>query len=458
MMRSGRRAALLAGIFLAGNLLAAVSLPAAGVQASTGLVSARTSPSPVSRETARALAQIRDRRPGSLAAAASPFSLTGLNGVFCTSAQNCWAVGSQQSGAGKPMLNQILHWNGKTWRKAPVPNPGGTANGDVNELFAIRCLNGRSCWAVGEDSRGGLAVLNQALHWNGRNWSKVRTPNPGGSKKDDVNELFDVTCTSAANCWTVGDFGTPMGPNQKLLNQVLHWNGKIWSRVRTINPGGTSAGHLNSLFSVRCGSAGSCIAVGDYGTASGTSTYLMLNEALHWNGKRWSKVRTPDPGGTRFGNFSQLDALACSSPTSCWGAGSYGTNEPTTKSLNEILHWNGKKWTKSTTPNPGGTGLGDSNQLVGGTCSSARNCWTVGSYDTNVGARVNEALHWNGKRWSLIHTPSPGKAAKDKLDTLEGVRCTSDRNCWAVGFQGFLNPGKFLDEILHWNGRKWSVR
>jgi hypothetical protein len=66
----------------------------------------------------------------------------------------------------------------------------------------------------------------------------------------------------------------------------------------------------------------------------------------------------------------------------------------------------GKKWTKVTAPDPDGTGAGKGNELFAATCVSSANCWAVGNYgSTTVGDGVgrNEALHWNGKKWSPIH-------------------------------------------------------
>jgi hypothetical protein len=45
--------------------------------------------------------------------------------------------------------------------------------------------------------------------------------------------------------------------------------------------------------------------------------------------------------------------------------------------------------------------MGASNQLGGAACTSSRNCWAVGSYGSiDVGSERNQALHWNGKKWS----------------------------------------------------------
>ena len=382
-----------------------------------------------------------------------PGTASQLEAVSCTSSSNCWAVGTYASnGAG---LNQVLRWNGTKWSQVTVPSPGGTASSDSSELFGVQCNSSTDCWAVGDYESGG-PELNEALHWNGNKWSVVTTPAPGGTTSSSVNELFDVWCTAAGNCWAAGEYGSFAGPNETLFNQALHWNGSKWSMVSTPSPGGTAANDVSGLESVRCTSASNCWAVGTYGTIS---PIVLLNEALHWNGTHWSLVTTPSPGGTATNDISYLAGLSCASATDCWAAGAYGAEGTQLTSLNQILHWDGGQWSQATTPNPDGTGAGASNLLTGAACTSASNCWAVGDYGSisdGVGTVLNEALRWNGKTWSLTLTPDPAGTGNGKTNMLNGVRCASASSCWAVGTQ---IPGQFnLNEALRWNGSKWSVK
>jgi hypothetical protein len=454
--RPGRYAAVLSGLLI----LAAVGSPAAGAQAAVP----SAAPTPAQARTLPLPEMLRGAAPASVAASvvgvpatvAASASLSVLDGVFCTSRTRCWAVGGQEGAGGKGIANQVLRWNGETWRKFSVPNPGGTGADSVSELFAVRCAATADCWAVGERSGSG-ALLNQALHWNGNHWTAVRTLDPGGQGSGNISELEDSTCITSADCWAVGDFGSGTeGPTEKRINQVLHWNGKKWSRLRVVNPGGTGIGHVNTLYSVRCLSANNCTAVGDYGTTSASG--VLRNQALHWNGKKWARANTPNPGGTKPGGMNEAFALGCGAADSCWGAGSYGSTKSPVTNLNEILHWNGTTWTKVTTPNPDGTGTGAGNELFAATCVSSANCWAVGNYgSTTVGAGAgrNEALRWNGRKWREVKTPNPGGTATGELNELLGVRCVSSGNCWAVGILENVTNG-IRDEILHWNGKKWS--
>ena len=257
------------------------------------------------------------RLPGRGEMAPQPGSAAGLEGVFCTSAASCWAVGYfERNGA---WLNETLRWDGHHWSRVAAPSPGGTANGDTSELFGVRCTAAKNCWAVGFYEQHGVQ-LDEALHWNGKSWSRVATPTPGGTLNGDFNELFDVVCTSPGSCWADGEYGTDTSTigSEVIENQVLHWNGKAWSLAATPNPGGTGPDGTSALSAIRCASAGNCWAVGTFGTIAPGGA--LFNEALHWNGRKWSQVGIPDPGGDTSGDFSVLEGLSCTSAANCWAS------------------------------------------------------------------------------------------------------------------------------------------
>jgi hypothetical protein len=314
-----------------------------------------------------------------------------------------------------------------------VPAPGLSS-----ELMGAACASSGDCWAVGlyVPSR---AELSQVLHWNGRRWSQVPTPTPGLD-----SALSGAACASSGNCWAVGVYEN----SRAAFNQVLHWNGRRWSQVSTPQPGG----HVSELASVRCTSAGDCWAVGDYLNTANAG----LNQALHWNGRRWSLIPTPQPGGTARRDFSALGGIRCTSASDCWAVGDYGN--PAGAGLNQVLHWNGRRWSLIPAPQPGGTASGDLSILSHVSCASLSSCWAVGDYST-AGSRVrnlNQVLRWNGRRWSLVATPDLGGTASGDFNTLSSIRCTSSASCWAVGFFQ-LNGQKPRNQVLHWNGTRWSA-
>jgi hypothetical protein len=397
---------------------------------------------------------------GGMAAFASPAprnepaaigSTSYLRGVYCTSASSCWAVGSyQRNGA---FFDETLRLRNHLWKLVAAPSPGGTKIGALSELLSVRCTAARSCWAVG-DYTVGRATLSEALHWNGTKWSLVTTPDPGGKLSGDFNNLVDVSCNSATNCWAAGNYGEFTSTGEETLNLALHWNGKKWSQAATPNPGGIGNNRVSRLTAIRCTSTDSCWGVGNYGVLG--PTLQLDNDVLHWNGKKWSKQSVPNPAGTASGHANQLTGLSCTSAGNCWAAGFTTTPGPLTL-LNEMLHWNGSHWSTTMVPDPNGAS-GSANRLEGISCSSANSCVAVGALGSflSTGFVINQALVWNGHKWSATSPLDPAGSATGDDNNLIGVRCESATDCWAVGDD--VPDGKVdRQQIEFWDGKKWQT-
>jgi len=136
---------------------------------------------------------------------------TVLDGVAMVSACDAWAVGFDSSGSPNQTLTE--HWNGSAWAVVPSPSPGGT--GSDSDLFSVAATSHSDAWAVGEVFTSGK-ITTLIVHWNGRQWTTVASPDPGHS-----NELFGIAATSSSNAWAVGD-ATNGAADQTL---VLQWNG-----------------------------------------------------------------------------------------------------------------------------------------------------------------------------------------------------------------------------------------
>jgi hypothetical protein len=402
--------------------------------------------STVAEATPAVRAPLGAARPGIVPTASQ------LNGVFCTSPDDCWAVGFRQISS-FALVNLVQHWTGGKWFNVKVPSPGGTKDGDFSELYAVRCTSASNCWSVGYYENGEVD-LTQALHWNGLKWTSFRTPNPGGTKTSgEYSQLSDVACTSANSCWAAGQYGD-FGISSQSYNLAVYWNGRKWSKVTTPEPGGTSSGDQNYLNAIRCASAKDCWAAGAYG-----DQLIVIDEMLHWNGKKWSVTDAPDPNPLLPGAYDALSGLSCTSTTDCWAVGTYGGSGVSGYFLNEALHWNGHAWSLVTTPNPDGMSTGALNELDSVNCSAASNCWTVGQFGavSPTSYASNEALHWKGTKWVVVNTPDPGGTVDDTSSSaLYGVRCASAKDCWAVGLAEESDHPKH-DEILHWNSTKWLV-
>ncbi len=338
-------------------------------------------------------------------------SLTAVTAVP-GSPNELWAVGRAD-----PSVPFILHWDGTQWSIVPSP-PAGS----VPLLYGVVAIASNDVWAVGWAGGGG-GTITITLHWNGSTWSRVPSPNPSST----YNYLHGVTAVAANDVWAVGEFNATGGNQQTLF---LQWNGTAWVQVAGDNTGPTGVQFFVSAVSAISGS--------DI-WAVGNNSHTI---AEHWDGTQWHIVSTPNAG---IGN-NVLNGVSGSSSTDVWEVGYYtfGTWKQTL-----IQHWDGTRWRIVRSPNSGKR----INILNGAKTISPSDAWAVGSADSGVADQTTLTLHWDGARWTIVPSPSPGTLG---LNALYGVAANSANDLWAVG--SYTNSGEFAQTlIVHWDGASWSV-
>jgi hypothetical protein len=141
---------------------------------------------------------------------------------------------------------------------------------------------------------------------------------------------------------------------------------------------------------------------------------------------------------------NQLEAVTAVSSRDVWAVGQYfvGANTNTL-----IEHWNGTAWKVVSSPSPGSV-----NSLNAIYAASASNIWAVGGYASGASASHTLIEHWNGQTWKVVKSPNAGSLT----NALSGVRGTSARDVWAVGYTEIAYP-RFNTLVLHWNGTAWKV-
>jgi hypothetical protein len=314
-----------------------------------------------------------------------------------------------------------------------APGTGGIAEkgcmftsttGFVHEynLSAVTALSRNDIWVVGGfyvPARDPHALLE---HWNGSQWCICPDPYPI-TGMESVS-LRAIAAASTNDVWAVGNVdNAPVGHTL-----IEHWNGSRWSVTPNPINGGVLQG-VAALSSTDAWAVGSAVSGGG-----------ALIE--HWNGKQWSL--TPNSFTPLYIDFRGITAL---SANDVWAVGSVITDthvQDTTHTV--IAHWNGQRWSIVPSPNPGTS----TNELWGVTALSANDVWAVGGFSNRSTQRqiVDKSLtmHWNGSRWSVVSSPSPGNIGND----LTSVTARSANDVWAVG-----TPYNNL--IEHWDGSRWSV-
>lgn len=348
-----------------------------------------------------------------------------LNGVSCSSASVCTAVGSSavlsSRLATKSSATLAERWNGRTWVIQRTPSRA------FSELTGVSCSSTDACTAVGDyTTRTGRGVP-LAERWNGRRWVIQPTPGPATSGGESI--FYGVSCPSSRACIAVGYYRSFVAGHTGSFPLVERWNGHRWAIQSTPNPAGSEFDILNA---VSCSSPRACTAVGSYATnASSIATALVER----WNGQGWALQRTPSPLNSTLGGVS------CSSTLTCTAVGSE-TRSGYRASLAE--RWNGHSWVIQHTPNPA---KAYATTLSGVSCRSARACTAAGFYLSGPGP---VAEGWNGTRWTIQRTVNPGESA------LNGVSCSSVNACTAVGTV-FVAGGK-RTLVERWTGRRWTLQ
>jgi hypothetical protein len=193
-----------------------------------------------------------------------------LDGVSCSSARRCIAVGSAHY---LRSMSRVLieKWNGSAWTIQRPPKIAGPSS-----FSAVSCPSPTACTAVGSAGSHTLAE-----RWNGSRWLRQRTPDALPPPLTE-NVLSGVSCPSSSFCVAVGtivQYAGDEGPSPV----IGRWNGSRW----TISSPG-----FGTLSGVSCRTARDCIAVGS--SFQGLPDEALL--AARWNGAKWKIGRSgPTP-------------------------------------------------------------------------------------------------------------------------------------------------------------------
>jgi hypothetical protein len=282
-----------------------------------------------------------------------------------------------------------------------VPSPA--ISGEV-QLSSVTTIGPANAWAVGSQATG-QSIRTLILHWNGTNWARVASPNPGTQR----NWLVDVSAESSSDVWASGSYENSAPGHRPLL---MHWNGHQWQTVRCPNVGYQSV--LNSVVALSPSNA--------WAVGSTLNAFLSGRTLVeHWNGRNWTVVRSPSPVQSGLG--SNLLGVTAASPTKVWAVGDVDTGAAVMGTL--IERWNGVAWRAVTSP------TNRSGALVDNVAARAHDAWAVG-WRQVAGQTQPLALRWMGGGWVTTPTPSSSRRA----GALAAVAITAQHTVWVVGNRG----------------------
>jgi hypothetical protein len=306
------------------------------------------------------------------------------------------------------------------WTVVPSPNPSSQAN----YLSAVAAVSPTDVWAVGSEYRPISTPGTLTEHWDGSTWRLVPSPN----FNQGYNELYGAAAISSSDVWAVGFHNISSYESEKSM--ALHWNGTAWSIVPTRNIGQDA----NVLMAVAGVASNDVWAVG-FGHSSSNQVGVPLIQ--HWDGTRWSLVRSPRLGR----GFASLSGIVAVATDDVWAVGSHD-------GATLIEHWNGTAWLVVSSPN----GARPDNELYAVSASGPNDVWAVGETTSN-GKGDTLVEHWDGTAWTLVSA----KEGSKPFTALYGVVALGSSDVWAVGadYDPLLVSYRTFTE--HWDGTAWTV-
>jgi hypothetical protein len=393
-----------------------------------------------------------------------------FSGVSCPTGGSCVAVGSYVTPAG-PRAGLAAHWDASGWQ------PETTA-GQV-QLSAVSCSSPTRCSAAGSvDGRPA------AERRDGVAWTVEATPDPTGSQAG----LTGVSCRAADACTAVGTFTDAAGFEAAL---AIGSKAGGWQRQVIASPSGATGAELAA---VACTAPAACVAVGSYRSSAGE----RLTLAERWDGTRWRRLTTAEPGREsrllgvacvaadacvavgsfvdgshtevplveRFDgsnwhieptqdfdaeSFARLQSVSCAAASTCTAVGSFSPVGGNEQALAE--RWDGTTWTRQPVPFPEGF-LATPFEAV--SCPAAGSCAAAGDWTpAGVTQPTVTAARWDAGGWQLQSAPAPAGSVRSGLT---GVSCASASDCVAVGDTNPVPaPHSGLPLIERWDGTRWRI-
>ena len=347
-----------------------------------------------------------------------------LDSVACPSASSCVAAGAYADSSGRDQ-GLLVTGSGMSWTAAEAPLPANAA-ADPNVLLnSVACASASSCVATGDYTDSSGSTQGLLVTGSGMSWTAAEAPLPANAAADPDVWPGSVACASASSCVAAGYYTDSSGNTQALL---VTGSGTSWTAAEAPLPANAVAEREISQPSVACPSASSCVATVRYTDSSGNVHALLVTGS----GTSWTAAEAPLPANAAADPGDTLDSVACASASSCVAAGVYTDSSGNTQAL--LVTGSGTSWTAAEAPLPANAAAADRDvDLASVTCASASSCVVAGTYTTPRATGRGCWLPGRVRRGLRPRHRSPANAAADPVAGLGSVACASASSCVTAG-------------------------
>ena len=303
-----------------------------------------------------------------------------LNSVAVVSPREAWAVGEFYTGReGGPTGAFVERWDGRRWREVAARIPRRAI------LWSVSASGAGDVWAVGQSNPGGQLIE----HWDGSAWRTVPPP----PHQDGI--LFAVAASSPDDVWAVG--ARRLGAGGRTL--VEHWNGRRWSVVPSPDPAIPRTPRPYAVLRAVTGISPTDVWAAGY--AGGVRSLVTHTLIEHWNGRRWRIVPSPIVRSSRGVINNLLFSISGDRREDVWAVGSWGSLPGGYGGKGDhalAMHWNGRRWSRVATPPVAQRGL------LSGVIARGGHAWAVGDQGLQPRQRTLIA-RFDGSRWRTVASP-----------------------------------------------------
>jgi hypothetical protein len=310
-------------------------------------------------------------------------------------------------------------------------------------VVAISAVSYDNIWAVGQrflSDRSSDPTLALIEHWDGRGWTLMDGADLGGESAS----LSAVTALGRDDVWAIGQHEATSSRHSRRMPLIEHWDGQSWS-LAEVDPSPPAGVFVpTALAAIDAVGRRDVWVLGRAGVNGLPGSTTSRDSFLHWNGRRWSYVSSPQDERS-WGSSTMQDVSAVRSDD-VWAVGGRvnGHSEAGRAAGSRIERWDGHAWALFSDGPRGDV------PLVRVAVIGADDMWAIrgGDFENGEGGYgfgPDSIVHWDGAAWhSTYRLPHREAASLIDLDAADpgGV--------WGVGQS---RPGRPL--IVHWTAKRW---
>jgi hypothetical protein len=353
-----------------------------------------------------------------------------IESASCPSASSCTLAGSynDSSHVGQAM---VVTRSGGHWARATELRLPGNAEPSLGGLAeSVSCSRAGSCVAAGNYRANGNFAGFTATESRGV-WHRATQVTPPANAGTSVS-ISGVACTGPGNCVLAGNYSDTKGRVRPMV--AIQTNG-TWARAQELSiPAGADTAGPVLLTSLACPAAGSCVAVGQFNDKAANRRAMAV---VQTHGTWHQPFQLVLPKDAASVPLASTTAVGCSSAGNCVAVGSYRT-----ASLHFVplsVTESGGTWARGQhiTSAPANAATGAQGDVLFSSVACARGgpCTAAGSYLLKAGGFAALIVTRSGSSWTAptqISVPAKAATGSKQRADAKAIGCAPSGFC-AIG-------------------------